>query len=68
MSKAEVNEVVNLMSEQILQSLSGVAQEQYYPQRSSDESDAYMKAGIERATKLRKIREEYENLMTGVIL
>lgn len=68
MSQSQVNEVVNILSEQILVELAGTAQRQWYPTHDADADDDRMKAGKERAAELRKIREQYENLMTGVIL
>lgn len=43
------------------------ASEQWSPNRTSDESDDYIRNHSEWVNKLRKIREDFENLTTGFI-
>jgi len=43
------------------------ASEQWNPSRTSDESDDYIRDHSEWVNKLRKIREDFENLATGFI-
>jgi hypothetical protein len=42
------------------------ASEQYSPSKGPDESDDYIKEHKEWVVKLRKLREEFENLVTGL--
>ena len=61
--------IVNALSELILQNLAGASREQYYPQaQGPDEMDERIKQGKETAARLRQIREQFENAITGIIL
>jgi hypothetical protein len=59
--------VVNSLSEQIFATLSRVGSENVNPVFGADQSDEVIKINTHKAKELRRIREEYENLMTGAI-
>lgn len=59
--------VVSCLCELIRMEMRGAAGEQYHPSRNPDESDDYIKDGLEKAAALRDIRTQFENLMTGVL-
>ena len=60
-----MNEVVNKLSEIIASDLRAQHKEEWFPSTSADLMDATIKFHKERAQKLRKIREEFEDLMTS---
>lgn len=43
------------------------AHQQYSPDNSPDKSDSTIADSQEKAKKLRKLREEFENITTGII-
>jgi len=63
----DVEVVVDALSRLIRSSLIGAAHAQYFPCSNPDEMDDRIKEGKERAEKLRVIRNEFENIVTGVL-
>lgn len=61
-------DVVDRLSIQILASLKRQRAEEYYSQSDPDMMDATIKYYKERAVSLRKMREEYEDLMSNPLL
>ncbi|MDD5547263.1 MAG: hypothetical protein PHO67_08945 [Candidatus Omnitrophica bacterium] len=51
----------------ILSHAGSVASEQYAPSYTSDDSDGYIKEHKEWVAELRRIRQEFENLVTGLL-
>lgn len=51
----------------ILSHAGSTASEQYAPSRTSDESDDYIKEHKDWVARLRVIRTEFENLVTGLL-
>lgn len=64
----DTNEVVHLLSDQILAVARSVAAEQHCPGGNADHSDEKIKQGQEKLRALRDLRERYEVIMTGVIV
>lgn len=62
-----VNDVIHGLDELILRNLKGVAQEQYFPCPDADEMDDRIALGKKRAKELRRLREEFEDICTGVL-
>lgn len=62
-----LNTVDNL-SQLIRSYLLMAASEQYYPSGDADKSDSTITDSIKKANELRRLREEFENITTGVIL
>lgn len=62
-----VDKVLAGLGELIMDSLKGVASEQYWPSANPDDMDQRIKDGKARASQLRAIREQFENIMTGVL-
>lgn len=60
-------EILNRMTEMIMRDLHGAASEQYSPRFDADRMDDEIKFRKERAAKLRVIRQEFEDTMTGVL-
>lgn len=60
--------VVGLLSELILDNLNATSNEQYSPRFDADKMDQEIEFHQRRAEKLRAIRAEFENVMTGVLL
>lgn len=52
----------------ILSHARATASEQYAPSHTPDESDDYIKEHKAWVESLRKIRQDFENLVTGIIL
>lgn len=63
-----INMVLGGLQDLILHGLRNAANEQYNPQANPDMSDNVIADGLERAKKLRVLREEFENTVTGAIL
>ena len=59
------DQVVRGLDALIRMSLRGVGQERYYPSPNPDDMDDRIKHGREKAAELRKLRERFEDLMTG---
>lgn len=60
--------VVNELSNQIMLDLNQLATEQRYPGANSDASDDKIAELTKRIIAMRKMREEYENIQSGVIV
>jgi hypothetical protein len=60
-------EVVDSLSELIRFHLKRAAYEQYSPTREADEMDHEIADGKKRATKLKAIRKQFEDVITGII-
>ena len=61
-----LNTVDNL-SQLIRQHLIEAAYQQYTPSSDPDKSDSIIADGQKKAKELRRIREEFENVTTGII-
>ena len=61
-------EVVNNLTKLILYHLSLAADQQYNPSSDADRMDAEIADALEKVAGLRKIREDFENLVTGIII
>lgn len=61
-------EVVNNLTKLILYYLSLAANQQYNPSSDADRMDAEIADASEKVAGLRKIREDFENLITGIII
>ena len=62
-----LNTVDNL-SQLIRQHLIDAAYQQYTPSDDPDKMDSIIADGQKKAKELRRIREEFENITTGIIL
>ncbi len=60
--------VIDGLSKLIMYDLENCASEQYHPGGDPDAMDDTIKFHKERASALRKIREDFENQMSGIIL
>jgi hypothetical protein len=60
-------DVVVSLSDLIRDYLTIAAHEQYYPNSNPDQMDATIADAKEKARELRRLREEFENITTGVI-
>lgn len=68
MTQAEaIESVLAGLQALIVSNLKGVAQEQYFPCSNPDDMDDRIAQGKQRATQLRAIRNDFENLITGVL-
>lgn len=61
-------DIAHGLDAEIFRALIGAATEQRYPCHSADEGDDLIKDNLTRAKRLRAIREEFEEAMTGVII
>ena len=61
-------EIVNNLTKLIFYHLTIAADQQYNPCSDPDRMDAEIADSMKKAASLRKIREEFENLVTGIIL
>ena len=69
MTNERVLEIVGGMSELIFQAALECGNEQYIPSHANpDNLDDYIKTRKQRVAVLRRLREEFENEMTGVLL
>lgn len=59
--------IVAGLSEMIRTQSEALAAEQHAPSRHVDDSDDFMKRVKNEIAKLRAMREEFENLVTGVV-
>jgi hypothetical protein len=65
---ARTEKIVIHLSSLIYSTAQSLASEQYEPSRTPDISDDFLVTQTKRLAALRKMREDLENLMTGVIL
>lgn len=69
MSIETLNEtVVNCLGELIRRALSNKAHEQFMPSSDADKSDMRIQDYGQRVIDLRRIREEFEDIASGVVL
>lgn len=61
-------EVVNNLTKLIFHHLARAADQQYNPCSDADRMDSEIADSMKKVAGLRKIREEFENLVTGIIL
>ena len=61
-------EVVNNLTKLIFYHLAIAADQQYNPCADADRMDSEIADSMKKVAALRKIREEFENLVTGIIL
>ena len=61
-------EIVNNLTKLILYHLAIATDQQYNPCSDADRMDSEIADSMKKAASLRKIREEFENLVTGIIL
>lgn len=59
--------ILNDLTAEIGNQARSCAREQIDPQRGSDDMDAYIEERQQNVAKLRKMREELENLFTGIV-
>ncbi len=64
---SSVTVILDNLSVLIIAQLKGVAQQQYFPVSDPDDMDTCIQEGKKRADQLRKLREEFENIVTGVL-
>lgn len=62
-----VTAVINGLNQLILSNLHGAAHQQYFPVGNPDEMDDRIKWGKKRADELRKLRTDFENIVTGIL-
>lgn len=60
--------VVAIMSAQIFACLRTAASQQYFPSADADMMDSTISGNKKRAADLRKLREDYENLTSNVLM
>lgn len=66
-TKIAIDAVLQGLQTLVLSNLQGAAHEQYFPRRDPDNSDDYIKERKERVATLRRLREEFENTVTGIL-
>lgn len=59
--------MVDSLSQLIRQHLIEAAYQQYTPSSDPDKSDSIIADGQKKAKELRRLREEFENITTGII-
>jgi hypothetical protein len=62
-----INNILNGLQWLIIHHANATAREQYMPRESPDASDDYIKENKEWVGNLRRIRGEFEDLVTGLI-
>ena len=62
-----IEDVLRGLTRLIISNLSGAAHEQYFPCANPDDMDDRIKAGKKAAQRLRILRDEFENIVTGVL-
>ena len=62
------SDIVYNISELILRELSCVAHEEHFPCSDPDKMDSIISIGKNKATRLRKLREDFENIKSGVLI
>lgn len=68
MDKDQIQEsIVNGLSQLIRVHLLNAAYQQYTPDSDPDKSDSTIADGQEKAKKLRQMREDFENITTGIV-
>lgn len=60
--------IVNSLSILIIRELSVVANEEHYPGNDPDKMDSIISVGKNKASALRRLREDFENIKSGVLL
>lgn len=60
--------VVAIVSAQIQHHLRVASSEQYFPYADADQMDRTIEGNLKRAAALRKLRDEYENLVSEVVI
>lgn len=60
-------DIVDNLSRLIRQHLIDAAYQQYTPDYDADKTDSIIAHGKDKAKELRRIREEFENITTGII-
>lgn len=66
MQDERIKAVIDNLSSLIVSHAGMTAREQYAPSRSSDASDEYIDEHKDWVRKLRHLREEFEDLVTGL--
>lgn len=66
--KSTEKSIIDGISELIKLHLINAAYQQYSPDGDPDKSDSTIADAKEKAAKLRKVREEFENITTGILL
>lgn len=62
-----ITDIISGLTYLIVNHASHAAREQYAPSLNSDESDEHIKEHKEWVKKLRAIREDFENTVTGLL-
>jgi len=60
-------DIVDNLSQLIRQHLIEAAYQQYTPDHDADKMDSIIADGKKKAKELRRLREEFENIITGII-
>jgi len=66
MTDAATTQVISGLSEIIQENLRDYSREYWSPRYSSDQSEAELRFAKQRILELRKMREDFENLMFGL--
>jgi len=59
--------IIDTLSDLIISHLLNAAYEQYTPSNDPDKMDSIIADGKQKAKELRRLREEFENISTGII-
>ena len=59
--------IVDGLSVLIMRELSVVSNEEHYPQGDPDKMDSIISTGKNKAAALRKLREDFENIKSGIL-
>ncbi len=59
--------LMTILGRYIANHLRGAAVEQFHPSLNADDMDEKIKYGMEQAARLRKVRAELEDILTGVL-
>lgn len=62
-----IDDTVANLSKLIIMNLTGASFRQYFPTGNPDNDDDTIEIGQKRAAELRRIREEFENVASGII-
>lgn len=63
----DIKTVLDGLSRLIIARLKGVARQQYFPDSDPDNMDNVIAKGKADAAKLRKLREDFEEIVTGAL-
>lgn len=63
----DIEIVLQALTRLIVSNLSSKAGRQYFPTLDADSDDDHIKQRGDRIAKLRKLRQEFEDLVTGVV-